>query len=1068
MVIAEIGLITKVIPPRQRARLVHRPRLLALLEAGVDAEVKAVIAPPGYGKTTLLCQHLAVTNQQCCWLTLDNFDREPARLLRYLILAFDRCLSGLADRLLPSLDACGGAPQRIQDCLEYLITAVHQQGTSPLLLVLDDIHYLDDSLAARAVLAPLLQHLPECCSVILAGRKLPELPILHRLRAYRQLDLIEADSLAFTLDEAADLVQTLLGEGSTVEAPEHLVEQVEGWATGLALIVQATKRDRGQISVPKHQIFDFFCAEAYEALADEEQNVLLVASVLKTITPSLLGELLGEACGGDLENLQAQDLFLQQIDEGVPAYRFHQLYREFLQQRFRRTDLPRYRALHARAAALLSDAGAWQEAVEHCVEAEDWELACTVLLRAVPEVKAKGLWQGLLDTVLRLPEAIVEDRSDLLLLQAEAAERLGEIRRAADVMQRVLPRLLEKGHSLTFARALLLHGAVLYRQGSLDKALSQLERALTMLRELNGPAELLGEARRQIGVCAGMLGDFARANKELEESLSTFEALGNLSSQASVHRALGIVCAETGEVSAAITHFERASSFWRELGDLSGLAGALNNLATFYYIRGQREAAQKTYNEVLHTARLSGDQQFESYALIGLGRVAVADRQPDVAAGYFSAALDRAAARGGESALLTHARCGLAESQRQLHEYRRAEEILASALEELGSGGSRVERGLCLMGAGFVRRDEGDLREAVGLLSEAAGLFAHDHARREEAQACFVLAQVQFGVRQRRYAMRPLERVAQLVEELGSEQCILADAQQSPLMLQYAAARHVGNGLYARLVKRLLERSPESLAEEQSGKYPAVVSRALGPVEVSVGLRQVTDLEWRSSASKEMFLYLLTRQGKLRKEEIVDALWPELEPERYNSQFHSNVYRIRQAIYPQSVVQSNGTYGLNCEGSFQYDVETFQQLLSEGESHPQGSEQRAALFLDALRLYRGPFAEEFYSEWTAVLREKIDSCYLYMLTSLAGYHASRGEYQASIEISQKILATDPYHDAATIELMRSWAALGDVAEAQHVYRRFVQFLHEEHAGEPSMAMTRLYRQLSSELSAAAV
>ena len=1065
----ETGFITKILAPRSRAELVTRPRLLSSLDESRDIEVTAIVAPAGYGKTTLLLQNLAHCGLPYCWLTLDSYDTDPGRLLQYLILAFDQHLPGLAEALLPVLMAEEDGPRRLRECLARLVTAVHLQASEPFLLILDDIHVLDGSAASHEVLEPLLQHLPRSCRLLMAGRGLPELPGLHRLRACGQMERLDTTDLEFTEAEAHELIALLSGGCAPPEQEGALVAQLEGWAAGLAMMARSARRQRTPASDPARGLFGYLCAEAYDELPDARRRLLLLASVPRQITSQILRGLagcdeLGDREDDELEALQAGDLFIQRIDGPQPAYRFHQLYRDFLQDQLRRSDPAGYRVLHTRAAELLSVAGDWQEAVFHCSEARAWKQAAAILEDAAPMAGRRGQWRGLAAAIATLPADLQQERPALALLQARAWIKLGDVVRAGTALDCVGPALEREGPSLLLAHWLLLRGTMLRFSGNLEQAAECLRRSVLMLIEVDAPVSLVAEARRQLGTCAGMIGNFGDAQRELEASLAVFETAHDVASAAAVHDALGICLNRTGRPSDALVHYQQASQTWRALDNLSGLAASLVNAGTLYYEQGDQEQARDLLTQALGAARGSVNQRYEVYALLGLGDVALAGDAESEAITQYETALDRAAALG-ESFPLTYAACGLAENYRRRSELEKGESTLKNRLAELGHEGNRLERALCRLQLGLIARERHEYQDAVFSLTEAAGLFAHQQARRDEARTCFMLAATHFEQRRRRLVSPPLERVAEIVDELGSEQCILREARSAPMMIQYAAAHRMGNGLYSRLVHRLLERPAMADPQTEAPRLPRVVVRALGPMEVAIGDRRVSDLEWRSAASKELFLYMLN-SGEQRKDEIASAVWPELEPESTNSQFHSNVYRVRQALFPESIVRTNGHYLLNPEATFDYDVANFERLLAEAEAYPRGSEQRAASLRDALRLYRGPFAEEFYSEWAAVVRDRLEDGYLRATASLAGYHAGRGEYEASVELCQRILSVDRYHEGATLELMRARAGMGDVPEALRVYRRYADLLRDEGIGEPPAVLTRLQRSLAADLGAA--
>ena len=85
----------KLAPPRPRAGIVHRQRVMRALDAGTDAALTLVAAPPGYGKTTAVRAWCASRQAAPAWVTLDSEDNDPARLWTYVATAVDRARKGL-------------------------------------------------------------------------------------------------------------------------------------------------------------------------------------------------------------------------------------------------------------------------------------------------------------------------------------------------------------------------------------------------------------------------------------------------------------------------------------------------------------------------------------------------------------------------------------------------------------------------------------------------------------------------------------------------------------------------------------------------------------------------------------------------------------------------------------------------------------------------------------------------------------------------------------------------------------------------------------------------------------
>jgi len=96
---------TKLLVPRPRRAVVHRPRLAGLLERAADAPVVLVSAPAGFGKTTMLSSWLADGERVVGWVALDDRDRRATSFWTYVLTALERAVPGSAAAALTLLQS---------------------------------------------------------------------------------------------------------------------------------------------------------------------------------------------------------------------------------------------------------------------------------------------------------------------------------------------------------------------------------------------------------------------------------------------------------------------------------------------------------------------------------------------------------------------------------------------------------------------------------------------------------------------------------------------------------------------------------------------------------------------------------------------------------------------------------------------------------------------------------------------------------------------------------------------------------------------------------------------------
>ena len=165
----------------------------------------------------------------------------------------------------------------------------------------------------------------------------------------------------------------------------------------------------------------------------------------------------------------------------------------------------------------------------------------------------------------------------------------------------------------------------------------------------------------------------------------------------------------------------------------------------------------------------------------------------------------------------------------------------------------------------------------------------------------------------------------------------------------------------------------------------------------------------------------------------------------------------RRALYPESIIKTNGAYRLNPDGRWDWDVERFESQLAEAQKLPAGSAERAELCKAALELYRGPFAGPFLSEWAEGLRRETEEHSQHALALLAGHHASKGNFEAAADCLERLLRVDQYNEDAAYELAACRARAGQRVVALETIDTFKR-RHIEELGEPLPARFERLRQ----------
>jgi LuxR family transcriptional regulator, maltose regulon positive regulatory protein len=462
--------------------LVARPRLIRRLSEARDAPFVLLVAPAGYGKTTLLSEWAGCDGRRFAWIDLKARDNDPERLI--------------------------AAVKR----------TVHD-AESPTVLVVDNAHLMSAPEAFEA-LNELARSMPSGSQLALASRCEPELPI-GSLRADRRIFELRAGDLAMTRSEGAALLAAA-GIRLASDGLDTLMRRTEGWPAGLylaALSLRAQRNVDGALSRfagDDRVVADYLRDELLAQLEPDQVTFLLRTSILGTLSGPLCDAVLDE--GGSaktLGDLARSNVLLVSLDRGGTAYRHHPLFGEMLRAELRRLDPPSEPQLHARASAWYEEQGDIDSAIQHAVAAGDSKQAGELLRRHASSYIGHGSNHSLRSWLDHFNEDEIADVPALAV--ASAASRLAagdgdQARHWVSTATRGLTRQPSVGPS-TLDGAMVLLRAVVAEDG-----LAQMGRAAARACAVS-PED--GDTRSFAHLLAGvghhLTGDRSRARTALEE-----------------------------------------------------------------------------------------------------------------------------------------------------------------------------------------------------------------------------------------------------------------------------------------------------------------------------------------------------------------------------------------------------------------------------------------------------------------------------------------------------------------------------------------------------------------------
>lgn len=223
------------------------------------------------------------------------------------------------------------------------------------------------------------------------------------------------------------------------------------------------------------------------------------------------------------------------------------------------------------------------------------------------------------------------------------------------------------------------------------------------------------------------------------------------------------------------------------------------------------------------------------------------------------------------------------------------------------------------------------------------------------------------------------------------------------------------------------ETSPSTFAAPDAVPDPLIEIRLLGPYLISVGGSPVRS--GLRTKAKELLAYLALYPEGATFDQAVEALWPEVHPDRGREWFSTARGNLRGVLRKAAgnaelrvVEKVGGRYRLEA-GVFDIDLWRFEAALAAARDATDPDTERLALGA-AADAYRGELAEGTYFEWVQTPREDLRRRAVDACARLADLHAEREELDAAVRALEAAIAVDPYNEELYRRVMPLEAALG--------------------------------------------
>jgi ATP/maltotriose-dependent transcriptional regulator MalT/DNA-binding SARP family transcriptional activator len=1035
----------KIRAPRLPRTLCRRKRLVDLIHRHIERKLILVSASAGYGKTTLLAEYCHDTNLPVCWYTVDPYDVKLSSFVSYLVAALRTQF--------PDFGADLDFQSRLADieALGRLLLSEIERIDQYFVLVLDDYHEVSESVAINSLMDLLLSYLPENCHILLSSRGIPTRLTLSRLAARQESFGLTAQDLAFTREEMRLLLAQLGRVDISEEQLDNLAERSEGWVTGILLHTQvelsSSAQDILRLTGSGQAVFAYLASEVLQQQTPEVQSFLLGSSILDEMTPATCNALLDITNSAEILSMLTRQALFTFTDGGGRSFVYHQLFHEFLRSELAKNP-ERFRYLGRQAGEIMAAEGDWATAVERYLQAEAYDPAASLLEMAAEQAFDEGYRAELVAWIDRLPDDLLARHPRLLFYRAKGYTESSDLDAAQATLEQVLAIGLKNDDAIISARALVQRAIIERLQLRFEAAISTCQLALELAPQEDTWSRL--RALHNLGICRLMQADEGGLD-DLREALAIAHQDADDTNAAYIAHDLGNALVRIGRLQEAQVSFNDALLRWRKAGNPADVALTLQGLGVISHYLGDYAGAEARLSDSFHKAAESNDMRLQAYALANLVELyRDLGRYDQVLADGQQAA--EVAAQVKAPDLIAFALVMQADAYRLMGDLPQARQFAQEAVDQATTHDLHYETALatCALGMSVLRQDAG---RAVELVTQGLADLEQHGSPRDTARAHARLGLIYLHLGQRDQARLHFGHASELINQLGSAQVLVSEGREGLDLLEQAQA----NGLCdfdLSAIRAVHQRTEDSPAVERDGPVPDISFLGLDGGLVLV--RGEPAAHWESAVSREMAFLLATNPRGLRRDTIIEMLWPDSEPDKGNSLFHSTLYRVRRALGQDVVVRISGRYLLNPDLHIYSDAVLFEDLAKLALA-PSGDATAARA--QALAIYHEPYLASCELDWCYQVRERLRRLLIDLLSSEAHQAVGEGDYRRAEAAYQRLLDVDDLDEHAYRGIMWARGMRGEEAAATRVYMQCRKVLRRELGIDPEPTTKQLWEAI---------
>ncbi|MCD6475934.1 MAG: hypothetical protein J7K85_06670 [Anaerolineaceae bacterium] len=1067
MSIKNLIILSQLNPPAQRNHVLNRERITNLLHTALDYPLTIIKAGTGYGKSTAIISFLNTISLPVYWYSMSGPDRDPTLFLAKLFSAFNQHGEEVGEEALRILDMPDSTQQ---EAMITFINAISIKITHPSLLILDDFHRVYDVPEITVLINWMIENLPPNLHLIIATRRTPQFSSLNKWRVKGILREIGNEELMFSSEEIFDLFNFQYGIPLQSEEIEQLHQKTEGWAIGLQMVWQSIQNNpRANINQvldgiveSKTALFDYLAEEVLNRLDAEIQNFLLKTSLLSKLDSTTCDFLLTtNQSDQTLRQLHQMGLFIEELQPNV--YRYHQMFREFLQNRLHQNPAITVE-LHRKIASYFTAHEYWERALSHLLLAGDYHQVNQVLENIGEQMIQEGRYESIRYWINAFPETIRKNYPYITFLLGEVNRYMSHFELALECYHSVERQYRAIGNTWGISMALRGQARVFLDTVRPANADHLLQEALKLLNPQETPEDvadllsLIAENQLNLGY-PDKAEELLHQSNEIKKSDTENDLIQARIFLRTGRLKEGIELLEKREAQhPTISSIARPQRFHREASLMLSLFYAIQgNIDMAYHFAQQGitigEQLQSTFVQSVGYMRLGHALQLQN-------KTPWTTKGFDQAVQYYQESMDKIEV----TKIHVEPLWGMC---RALGYSGRVNEAETLALESLSIAQKAGDQWISVLtrislGAGEVLAKNYEKAHHYLTLAESGALKVSDPFALTAAQMWLALNAWQQGFLNSAFVY--LEKLLQRIKEnhyeflLKKETFLGLNDREIIIPLLLAAKK---NNIESDAINEILK----SLQRNNLDYHPGYTLwvRTLDTFNVWCGTHRIRSIEWKREKAKHLFQLLVANHGKwLHRDQIMNMLWPESGTTTATNNLKVVLNTLNQVLEPGRprgetpffIERQRELYRLNPTAHIIIDTDIFEVWVLHATEESLSS---------AIELYQTHYFNDSYvQEWLVVEEQYYHQKFLLAAEKLTQLLFDNGKLQEALDVTYKILAEDNLWESAYQFQMVIFHKMKRFSMVHSVYEQCKHILEKQYNRSVSTKLTEIYENLVTE------